>query len=62
MRSQRERERELCRCSIHGGARPRLGRGGKGGQDDQALGRSRGGFSTKIHLKVDLDGLPSPSI
>jgi transposase len=22
------------------------------------LGRSRGGFSTKIHLKVDLDGLP----
>ena len=43
---------------LHGGARPRLGRGGKGGQDDQALGRSRGGFSTKIHLKVDLDGLP----
>ena len=32
--------------------------GAKGGQDDQALGRSRGGFSTKIHLKVDLDGLP----
>src|SRR5207253_6912834 len=23
-----------------------------------ALGRSRGGFSTKIHLKVDLAGLP----
>ena len=36
--------------------------GAKGGQDDQALGRSRGGFSTKIHLKVDLDGLPLPSI
>jgi transposase len=32
--------------------------GAKGGQQDQALGRSRGGFSTKIHLKVDLDGLP----
>src|SRR6267378_4078751 len=32
--------------------------GAKGGQDDQALGRSRGGFSTKIHLKVDLGGLP----
>jgi transposase len=32
--------------------------GAKGGQDGQALGRSRGGFSTKIHLKVDLDGLP----
>ena len=26
--------------------------GAKGGQDDQALGRSRGGFSTKIHLKA----------
>jgi len=32
--------------------------GAKGGQDGQALGRSRGGFSTKIHLKADLDGLP----
>src|SRR5215203_3315569 len=32
--------------------------GAKGGQQDQALGRSRGGFSTKIHLKVDLDGRP----
>ena len=28
------------------------------GQGGQALGRSRGGFSTKIHIKVDLDGLP----
>ena len=25
---------------------------------NQALGRSRGGFSTKIHLKTDLDGNP----
>ena len=25
---------------------------------DQALGRSRGGFSTKIHLKTDFGGLP----
>src|SRR3954468_4768511 len=32
--------------------------GAKGGQDDQALGRLCGGFSTKIHLKVDLGGLP----
>ena len=29
----------------------------KGG-GDQALGRSRGGFGTKIHIKCDLDGLP----
>ena len=37
---------------------PRLGRRRQRGQHDQALGRSRGGFSTKIHLKVDLDGRP----
>ena len=30
----------------------------KRGQQGQALGRSRGGFSTKIHLKTDFDGLP----
>ena len=29
-----------------------------GGQQYQALGRSRGGFGTKIHLKCDRDGLP----
>jgi hypothetical protein len=39
-------------------ARPCLRGRRKRGQKDQALGRSRGGFSTKIHLKVDLDGLP----
>jgi transposase len=30
----------------------------KGGQAEQALGRSRGGFSTKIHVSVD--GLGNP--
>ena len=35
-----------------------FGRRRKGGQDNQALGRSRGGFSSKIHLKFDFDGLP----
>lgn len=30
----------------------------KRGQEDQALGRSRGGFGTKIHLKTDRYGLP----
>jgi hypothetical protein len=29
-----------------------------GGQANQALGRSRGGFSTKIHMRVD--GLGNP--
>jgi transposase len=43
---------------LHRGASTCLGRWGERGQQDQALGRSRGGFSTKIHLKVDLDGLP----
>jgi len=42
----------------HNCARPRLGRGSKRGQHRQAFGRSRGGFSTKIHLKTDLDGNP----
>ena len=43
---------------FHRGARPCLGGRRKRGQDDQALGRSRGGFSTKIHLKTDFGGLP----
>jgi transposase len=40
------------------GARACFGSGRKRGQDGQALGRSRGGFSTKIHLKTDFSGLP----
>ena len=43
---------------FHRRARPCLRGRRKRGQEDQALGRSRGGVSTKIHLKVDLDGLP----
>ena len=43
---------------FHRGARPCLGSGRKRGQHDHALGRSRGGFSTKIHLKTDFGGLP----
>jgi transposase len=39
-------------------ARACLGGRRKRGHKGQALGRSRGGFSTKIHLKCDLDGLP----
>lgn len=31
---------------------------GRGKQDEQALGRSKGGFSTKIHAKVDALGNP----
>jgi transposase len=32
--------------------------GAKGGQDKQGLGRSCGGFSSKIHAKVDSFGMP----
>jgi transposase len=39
-------------------ARPCLGSRRQRGQKGQALGRSRGGFSTKIHLKTDFDGHP----
>ena len=39
-------------------ARACLRRRRKRGQENQALGRSRGGFSSKIHLKTDFDGLP----
>ena len=40
----------MCRrCSKKGGAR---------GSDDQALGRSRGGFGTKLHLLTDGCGVP----
>jgi hypothetical protein len=42
----------------HDSARPRFRRRRKRGQQRQALWRSRGGFSTKIHLKTDLDGNP----
>ena len=31
---------------------------GTGGQDEQALGRSRGGFGSKIHVAVNGLGLP----
>jgi transposase len=33
-------------------------RPGQRGQQGQALGRSRGGLGTKIHLKRDFEGLP----
>lgn len=42
----------------HVGARACVGSGRKRGQQNQALGRSRGGFGTKIHIKCDLKGLP----
>ena len=46
------------RCSQHRGAGPRLCRRGKKIQGEQALGRSRGGFSNKLHGLAD--GLGNP--
>ena len=37
---------------------PTCGRRKRGGQNQQALGRSRGGFSTKIHLRTNAKGDP----
>ena len=41
---------------LHHRARACVGGRGKRGQDGQALGRSRGGFTTKIHAKSDASG------
>ena len=42
----------------HDRTRPPARRRRQGGRDGQALGRSRGGFSTKLHLRCDAHGLP----
>jgi transposase len=46
-----------ARFHDHSGP-PTCRRGHKKGDDGQALGRSRGGFSTKLHLAVDACGGP----
>src|SRR6202045_2165408 len=61
LRSARLLERAgASRADVRLDRHPRACVGGrrKRGQDGEALGRSRGGFSTKIHLKTDLDGYP----
>ena len=42
-------------------ARSRVGGRSKRGQEEQALGRSRGGFTTKIHANRSPPGTSSPS-
>ena len=41
---------------LHHCARSRVGSRSKRGQEGQALGRPRGGFTTKIHAKSDASG------
>ena len=43
-----------CRAHMSAAGAP----ASAGGQEAQSLGRSRGGFSTKIHIKTDALGLP----
>jgi transposase len=45
------------RFHDHPGA-PACGRRKRGNQNQQALGRSRGGFSTKVHLRTNAKGNP----
>ena len=57
----RARRDEFVRAShpdvqLDDRARACVGRWSKGGQEGQALGRSRGGFTTKIHAKSDASG------
>jgi len=52
-----------CGCRVvdagqHGGARACLRGRGKKDEGDQALGRSRGGFSSKLHAASDALGNP----
>jgi transposase len=42
----------------HCAGAPTCGRCKKGGSEDEAIGRSRGGLSTKVHLGVDALGNP----
>jgi transposase len=46
-------------AGLHDRSRPPTRGGCKRGQDAQALGRSRGGFSTKIHVAVNGEGQPA---
>jgi transposase len=58
---RRARRDEFVRAShpdvrLDDRARACVGGRSKGGQEGQALGRSRGGFTTKIHAKSDASG------
>ena len=53
-----DRKTRLPHARQHFGSRPPAGRDWKRGACDQALGRSRGGLTTKIHMLADALGRP----
>jgi transposase len=58
-RSRRDDGREwTLQHRLNDGSRPRLGSGRKRGIHQRALGRSRGGFTSKIHCLSDARGRP----
>jgi transposase len=58
-RSRRDHGRERAlQHRQHHGSRPHLGSGRKRGTHQRALGRSRGGFTSKIHCLADAKGRP----
>ena len=61
--SERKPDRAGCAPDDrqHGDPRPSSGSGRKRGTPRQGFGRSRGGFTTKIHLRVNGAGLPMRS-
>jgi len=50
--------RGACHRFHHYPGAPACGRRKRGIQNQEALGRSRGGFSTKIHLRTNAEGNP----
>jgi transposase len=54
----RDRDNQYPDARQHPGARPSAGGDRKRGACDQALGRSRGGLTTKIHMAADTFGRP----
>ena len=52
------RETVPAHYQLHHAARPLLRSGRKSGSQKDALGRSRGGFSAKVHLRTNARGLP----
>jgi transposase len=47
-----------CHRFYHRASAPACSRRKRGDQNQEALGRSRGGFSTKIHLRTNAKGYP----